>query len=106
MNKKRIHTYIIDINRLTALLGHFAEPREREVRLCARLSVEPRELVEVVAQQFAHDEEVLLVVKVVVPKDETAGGVTHTHTYIYIYIYIYTYIYICMYIYIYMYINK
>ena len=52
-----------EAQRVEALLGDAPQPRQREVRLAARLAVVPRELVEVVAQQLAHDEEVLLVVE-------------------------------------------
>jgi hypothetical protein len=44
-----------------ALRGDASQAGEGEVRLTARLAVVAGELVEVVAQQLAHDEEVLLV---------------------------------------------
>ena len=49
-----------------ALRGDAPQPGEGEVRLAARLAVVAGELIEVVAQQLAHDEEVLLVVGVAV----------------------------------------
>eukprot|EP00965_Chrysotila_dentata_P217640 6190135-Pleurochrysis_carterae.AAC.1 len=58
----------VDVDeRLKALLGDGAQPRQREVGLAARLAVVLGELVQVIAQKLAHNEKVLLVVERVVP---------------------------------------